>query len=310
MTSDRIFSRNRLGTFGSCLIASIGIGYGGFRLLTRIEDSVPAQLDKERAYQKTKSRMPRRESDPLSDDEQRRLIRLPGIFLEPPLFDPSLFNPFISYDPFHKIAGLVGNDLLVDPRDPLFKGLRTTAFNPDILFGISQRAACTDLRDKIYGLLGIIEARDMPIDYTNSMFQVYKDMIQHIINPDLRYPVFAHRSVPHQFDFRTVAFSENIQCLLGGPFQNPLDFVGRARANGYHYSPIIKVGLVIDEQSALKSLITLFDYSAFDRIRRRTALRRGDVRAMAQKLENRWKDITKLKTRIQPIIPHMWSAKI
>lgn len=38
-------------------------GNGGFRLLTRIGDSVPAQLDKERAYQKTKSLMPRRESD-------------------------------------------------------------------------------------------------------------------------------------------------------------------------------------------------------------------------------------------------------
>ena len=145
--------------------------HGGFRLLTRIEGSVPTQLDKERAYQKTKSRMPRRELDPLSDDEQRRLIRLPGIFLEPPPFDPSLFNPFISYDPFHKIAGLIGKDSSVDPRDPLFKGLRTTAFNPDILFGISQRAACPDPRDKIYGLLGIIEARDMPIDYTNSMLQ-------------------------------------------------------------------------------------------------------------------------------------------
>lgn len=183
-------------------------------------------------------------------------------------------------------------------------------FNPDILFGTSQRAPCTDPRDKIYGLLGIIEGRDMPIDYTNSMFQVYKDMIQHIINPDLRYLVFAHRSVNTNSISEPLLSVKTYSALLGGPFQNPLDFVGRARANGYHYSPIIKVGPVIDEQSALKSLIALFDYSAFDRIGRWTALRRGDVRTMAQKFENRWKDMTKLKSRIQPITPYMWSAKI
>ncbi len=51
------------------------------------------------------------------------------------------------------------------------------------VLNISLAAACSTPRDRIYGLLGLIHAPDMPIDYEKPIFEVFTDSI-HCITPE------------------------------------------------------------------------------------------------------------------------------
>jgi hypothetical protein len=62
-------------------------------------------------------------------------------------------------------------------------------FNMKTMLGISLEASCSDRRDKIYGLLGIIDCSDMPNDYSKGLFEAYCDMIQYIKDPEVRGPL-------------------------------------------------------------------------------------------------------------------------
>jgi hypothetical protein len=93
------------------------------------------------------------------------------------------------------------------------QGCSSHAFDANILLGISQKSACSNSRDRIYGLLGIIANTEMPVDYTNDIFQLYGDMIQYINHDEVR-------GAPLIRDFLTVRFSQCAQALLRGPHPN------------------------------------------------------------------------------------------
>ena len=278
----------------------------GFETLQQIEKSVPAQLDKQRNLKYANRRRPREESQILSESEQRSMIQLPGVFHLLPRLDPEAEIPELSQlvtplDSYKKIRGLV-----LAPLDDMgYFRPDSDLFDADVLLGISQRASCTDPRDKIYGLLGIIDAGKMPTDYTKNMFQVYEDSIKYITNPELRIPTRPHSNLPSQYDFRTVSFSENIQRLLNGPFRNPGKLVSCARARGYYFNRITKIGPPIDESSALKSLNMLFNYGFVERL-----LQGDKLKRFAHQLEDKWKDMSSIIERVKPISCHVWAARL
>ncbi|KAH6880004.1 heterokaryon incompatibility protein-domain-containing protein [Thelonectria olida] len=80
------------------------------------------------------------------------------------------------------------------------------------LIGISQWSSFSVPRDRIYGLLGMLETT-MPVDYTKTPFDVYADAIQHLRYPSVR----RSADLEHLY---MVRFSRLLQKLLKGPISN------------------------------------------------------------------------------------------
>lgn len=52
--------------------------------------------------------------------------------------------------------------------------------NLETLLSLFQHASCSDPRDRVYGLLGLAtDGASIPVDYERSVFEVYKEVVQH-----------------------------------------------------------------------------------------------------------------------------------
>jgi hypothetical protein len=124
-------------------------------------------------------------------------------------------------------------------------------FDTKTMLGISLEAGCSDPRDKIYGLLGVIDSPSMPIDYSKSLFEVYCDMIHHIQDQEVRGPL-------SEQDWFTISYSQKVQELLQGPFlptfSVPPAFV---RIKGVWSGVIDKLSAIIDPEMSLDTISTL-----------------------------------------------------
>jgi hypothetical protein len=76
-----------------------------------------------------------------------------------------------------------------------------------MLLNICLGAQCGIARDRIYGVLGLLDVPDMPIDYEKPMFEVFTDMIQYIKHPRVR-------GEGDHYDLHTVRFGQIAQALL------------------------------------------------------------------------------------------------
>jgi Heterokaryon incompatibility protein (HET) len=125
--------------------------------------------------------------------------------------------------------------LQLDRQRALRLASHSDAFDIDVLLGISHRSSCSDLRDKLYGLLGLIQDSWIPIDYTRNLFQVFGDMIEHINQEEVR-------GLPLIRDFITVRFSQCCQSLLRGPHRNVNRFKQRIKVQGVGGDTISTLG--------------------------------------------------------------------
>lgn len=103
------------------------------------------------------------------------------------------------------------------------------------VLNISLAAACSRPRDRIYGLLGLIHAPEMPIDSEKPMFEVFTDSIHYIKHPRIR-------GEGDQYDLHTVRFGQIIQALLLGPFDNTRRMNSCFRISGFHTGTITQIG--------------------------------------------------------------------
>lgn len=100
-----------------------------------------------------------------------------------------------------------------------------------MLLNLCLGAQCGIARDKIYGVLGILDVPDMPIDYEKPMFEVFTDMIQYIKHPRVR-------GRGEHYDLHTVRFGQIAQALLRGPLVNTHNMTPCFRLAGFHTGTI------------------------------------------------------------------------
>jgi hypothetical protein len=102
------------------------------------------------------------------------------------------------------------------------------------LLNIGLQAYSSLPRDRLYGLLGVLKAPNMPADYEKPMFDIFTDALQHIKHPSVR-------GEGYMYDFHTMRFAQVMQALLKGPFKNSQDTTPCFRVCGFHTGTIMHV---------------------------------------------------------------------
>lgn len=137
------------------------------------------------------------------------------------------------------LKGVVGDLLRTNAVQMLKRHIANKTSNFKLMV-IAQNSSCTDLHDKLYGILGLAEELSIKVDYRKSIFGMYCDMMP--LAPEI---------FPNELQgFYLVQFSQCLQSLLKGPHHRMSTTIGCISIKGFFTSTIHQLsGLEFDKSS-------------------------------------------------------------